>query len=1533
MGIANFTNTGNTFLPGSWVDHLTSYGGLLDTFANSQTPATAWLRAGADGSSGAMAEPYVISSKFPHAHIHTHLRAGASLAEAFWQSINYPAEIICLGDPLLQPHADFPVVTLTAPTAGASASGALAINATAAPTGSKSLEPDLDLFVDGRRITVGLAGETVAATRTVGGFSLNTATIADGWHELRVVAYNNDSVRTQGEAVTTIHVNNSGRSLALTGPATINPDGSGNFTVTPTGLGDLTSLALQANGRTLGSVPVSGGTASVNGTLAPLANQWSVYAVGTRSNGQQVWSAPFTTTVNWPAQAAAASPSLGSAWADVRYFNSTTVSGFNWDSTPPDVVTTFSGNSTDGLSITSANVPGITFNGTTSATLKPGYELKLWFYAPVDDWYEVGFQYSNSGYFQSSACLLDGQSLTGRDFVFGPRRLAPGWHSLVLRTAVVNTAWSSSSWKILLRGGASQDFTVFTRATVASSGTGNATTTPVILSVTPSASPVTGTTVTLTANATLNGGTSGITYNWAQLGGPKSVAFSNNSSTTNSTTVTFSQAGNYTIGLLASSATDSASTAVPVTVNSTPGTLVLSTGGVTRTLRGLPLDVSAYSKDQFGMRMPVTPTIPGQPTVQWTTTDPSGSFVNVSASGETAQFRSLSAVSANQTFTVTATGINGRNGTATSPAITIVTNQPPTFSGASPFTITQDANTKQLVFSAASSDFETNSSNPTYPYSLLTYHWSVIGTPGGATLALGSDGESKITGNASGTGTYTLQLVVTDQAGQATTVEQSFVVDASGNLLAKATRPNFDNQTVNAGKNAYFSYTFVQAPGGVTYQFQTSSDGGATWQNWGGLQTFEKDGASWTMLFYGPVTVADNGRQVRLVVTNAGGSSIGTPATLTVNDPTSGTIDISVDNFPDLTGLYNFIPENAGNLTFRLRRVGQSNSALSVNWSVPAGTASQGSDYLGPNGSPATYNGTLTWADGESGERLLSVPIVDDALAEGDESFTVSISLSTGGTLASLDFTIRDNDSPGSAGFRNFAPVVQENAGSVSVPVQRLNSFVGPLTVNYTITSISAVAGQDFDGTSGSITWADGETADKNIVLPILSDALVEGDETFTVKLDSSPTWATVTIQDAPYQKWQQQWWPSALPTLPVFNEHVTAVRSFSPLFHFRFSETAGTTVAGVDAAGATVATGNLTKTASGNFSLAQPGPRPSAWPGLESGNTAVGFTAATNNSTTLLHYKDGGYVACGTANGIGGKLGAGFTLTGFVKTAVTDHAMTIVGGNRTAGNSTLFEVNLNQAYGNNSTTVPHSLRVFMKPVGGQSLEYSVTLANLPTGSLCDGQWHHIAITVPKFNYANYADYARFYFDGTEAALTARGVETIPFAATFAEFSDNGLRIGCNGNSAPDYFFSGSLDEIAFFPRVLNPAEIASIATARPPAAPPAYTSDGANPTGDSIPNLMKYALGLNPNLALSRTAGLPTFSANGTTLGFAFTRLRDASDITYRVERSFNLSSWSETWSSATDPYIGTDPTTTELIESANTWPKVFFRLRITRP
>ena len=1578
VGTEQFTDAGNTYLPGAWVDHLTSSGGAVDTFDyafRGQTQCSEWLRAGADGSSGTMTEPSARPQKFPHANIHTHLRAGASLAEAFWQSIQHPAEIICLGDPLLQTFADFPNVSISSPADGATVSGNVLIAATAAPTGGKTLESNLDLFIDGRRIAIGQAGETISATRTVGGFTVNTATLGDGWHEVRVVAYNNDSVRTQNEAVRTIRVSNAGQSLVLNGPATVNPDGNATFTVTPVGLGDLTSLTLQANGRTLATLPTSGGSANISGTLAPLANEWSVYAVGTRSNGQQVWSAPFTTTVVWPAQAAATGFTPGGAMADVRFFNSTNGTGFNWDTTTPNVVTTFPGNATSGLYITPTNVPGISLNGTTASTLKPGYELKCWFYAPTDDWYEVdyGFEAWNANI--TTSCAVDGTPMVERNAVYGPRHLARGWHELRLRFTVLNSNWQFL--QILLRGGSSQDFAILARATTANAGTGVAASTPTILSITPSASPVITANVTLTANATIGGGTpaelANLTYHWSQVSGPSPVTFSTNgAANTPATRVTFTQTGNYVIGLRVAGATNSAFTTVPVSVQAAAPSMVLSTNGYTNAPRGMPLDVYAYSTDQFGRRIEITGANTNLPTVQWSTTDPNGAFTNIGANGETAQFRSLSALSSNTTYKITATGVNGRTGTVTSGNITIVTNAPSSPS----VLVSQSPGTGLLTFLGTVSDpewIQWDGVGLSYPNLWLSCHWSVVAAPPGQTLTLGTDGFMTITGQAgflgadgvttntgtaSGPGKYTVQFDVTDQVGQVSSTTVSFLVDAGGRML---TVPSPGNKTLHVGQTLSLSLSFPH--GELAFQWQTRSNSGASWQDIAG-STATEGGYDLAKLNYGPVTAGDNGRQFRLLVTSPGGTLMGPPGTITVANPVGGTIRIadvirSGDDFK-------LVPENAGSATVTVSRMGQSTGAVSVEWALIDYAATPGVDYLAPNGNATgPYNGTLTWADGDTSDRVMTMPIVNDTLAdEFDELFSFEIFNPVGAAIGapgnffnreSFLCNIVDDDDAGQPGLDKESFSVTENAGAITIPVHRLYSFKGPLTVNYatqvgsrlgggdftTVTGDSAAAGDDFTTVTGELTWADGETADKQIVVPILSDNLVEGDETFTVTLtDSNMTLlddCKVTIKDAPYQQWQKTWWAASMPAVPAFKDYATCVGSFNPLFLFRFSEAAGTSVYGVNAAGTTVASGTLTKNGTGgNYTLAQAGPRPLLWPGLESGNTALSFTTSNTVTSTPPRFSTGASANCSAANGLGSNLGNGFTFSMFVKTTVTDREMILLGGRGNSSSPTNVFLSLNRAANDAPTCVPHTVRIYLRSegVGGGTLDYSVALQNLPTGSICDGQWHHLAVTVPMFDQLN-TDCARFFFDGVEyAALDVRGGESITSTATFSDFDR--FRIGADGSAAPTTFFNGMLDEVAFIPRVLTAAEIANLVASRPPSTPPAHTADTGNPSGDGFPNLMKYALGLNP-LTKASGADLPSIQPKtNNTVDFNFTRMRDATDIIYRVERRWDLmsGSWTEVYNSSGDPFGTTDPSITESLNfylQGN--PKAFFRLKITRP
>jgi uncharacterized protein (TIGR03790 family) len=137
----------NTFLPGSFGDHMTSYGGQI--FDSSQMSILEFIRAGACASYGTVVEPYDIAEKFPAPmSCFWHMR-GFNLAESYWMSVKNPYNGLFVGEPLACPYAVRPVVSITAPATNAVVSGAIFINAQATSVQSDKPVSRLDLFVDG----------------------------------------------------------------------------------------------------------------------------------------------------------------------------------------------------------------------------------------------------------------------------------------------------------------------------------------------------------------------------------------------------------------------------------------------------------------------------------------------------------------------------------------------------------------------------------------------------------------------------------------------------------------------------------------------------------------------------------------------------------------------------------------------------------------------------------------------------------------------------------------------------------------------------------------------------------------------------------------------------------------------------------------------------------------------------------------------------------------------------------------------------------------------------------------------------------------------------------------------------------------------------------------------------------------------------------------------------------------------------------------------------------------------------------------
>jgi hypothetical protein len=100
------------------------------------------------------------------------------------------------------------------------------------------------------------------------------------------------------------------------------------------------------------------------------------------------------------------------------------------------------------------------------------------------------------------------------------------------------------------------------------------------------------------------------------------------------------------------------------------------------------------------------------------------------------------------------------------------------------------------------------------------------------------------------------------------------------------------------------------------------------------------------------------------------------------------------------------------------------------------------------------------------------------------------------------------------------AYTVSASAGAAVLTVNRTGTPTGEIDVNFTTVDGSAVAGSDYQGTSGSLTWVDGDQTPKSIEVPIASS---DSGKSFTVELTAvsgngafgSPTQATVTVSSA----------------------------------------------------------------------------------------------------------------------------------------------------------------------------------------------------------------------------------------------------------------------------------------------------------------------------------------------------------------------------------------------------------------------------------
>ncbi len=285
----SWARTRSKILPGAICENFTSFGGILRE-GGSQTPLTEFLRYGAAGSSGTVVEPFAIWVKFPTPMLHVHYAQGCTLAEAYYQSVFAPAQLLIVGDPLCRPWANIPLVQVEGVKPGAKVSGTIELVPSATlPMGGKI--DRFELFVDGRRLSWANSGATL---------SWDSTSEPDGYHELRVVGIEAGPIESQGRAIFGVVVKNHDLAAQL---ATM-PTGTARWDETlkiRARAPSMSEIFIMHNDRALGRITGEQGQVDVNPRLLGLGPV-TLQAVAVKRDGTpaRIASAPLHLTIEPP---------------------------------------------------------------------------------------------------------------------------------------------------------------------------------------------------------------------------------------------------------------------------------------------------------------------------------------------------------------------------------------------------------------------------------------------------------------------------------------------------------------------------------------------------------------------------------------------------------------------------------------------------------------------------------------------------------------------------------------------------------------------------------------------------------------------------------------------------------------------------------------------------------------------------------------------------------------------------------------------------------------------------------------------------------------------------------------------------------------------------------------------------------------------------------------------------------------------------------------------------------------------------------
>ncbi len=240
--------------------------------------------------------------------------------------------------------------------------------------------------------------------------------------------------------------------------------------------------------------------------------------------------------------------------------------------------------------------------------------------------------------------------------------------------------------------------------------------------------------------------------------------------------------------------------------------------------------------------------------------------------------------------------------------------------------------------------------------------------------------------------------------------------------------------------------------------------------------------------------VSEYRENVILTLVDAPGAQVGNPSRAEVSiDDNDGTLEFAAARWE--------VHEGDGIARILVRRTGPAILPATAVFRTFAGTAREAFLTNGMiQGDFIPTNGIVTFSPGDDLKEF-DVQILQDDEVEGPE--TLQIQLSRGSDLFPLGgqnlatLTILDDDAFLSTGTNAAAGL--ESDTELTVTLERSGRIDGPAHLTFVTEDSTAIAGQDFVATSGTVDFTAGQRT-ATLTIPLIDDFVIEGDETLLLR-------------------------------------------------------------------------------------------------------------------------------------------------------------------------------------------------------------------------------------------------------------------------------------------------------------------------------------------------------------------------------------------------------------------------------------------------